>query len=135
DDVGLVVDKDRVGLTAVADTDLGGIVAVSFEEAAKVHIGSKIVTNMICAAALARLLGAISLESLSEVAEMRSPAAFKGKNLQAVKLGWRMMDEYLDTHSLSWRATGHEVGNLNSRLTNGGEDASKGRAGQGALTA
>ncbi|TAN20473.1 MAG: hypothetical protein EPN30_10125 [Actinomycetota bacterium] len=134
DDVGLIVDTDRVALSGVADTHIGGIVAMSFEEAAKVRIGSKVVTNMICAAALARLLGAISVGSLSEVTEMRSPPAFKEKNRQAVKLGWRMMEEYLDSHTLPWRVPSHEVGKLAVGV-GGAATAGKEGADAGALTA
>ncbi len=112
DDVGLVVDKDRVTLSSTAKNEIGGIVAMSFEEAAKSRIGSKLVTNMICAAALARLLEAISLDSLSDAAERRSPLAYREKNRAAIRLGWQLMDDYLDTHALPWRIPGHEIGKL-----------------------
>jgi len=134
DDVGLVADRERVTMASTADNQAGGIVAMSFEEAAKGRIGSKLVTNMICAAALARLLEAISLDSLSDAAERRSPLAFREKNRAAVKLGWQMMDEYLDTHTLPWRVPGREIGKLAIGVS-GDRGANTLEAGGSALTA
>ncbi|MCL6094843.1 MAG: 2-oxoacid:acceptor oxidoreductase family protein [Actinobacteria bacterium] len=128
-DVGLVVDVDRVGLVDVSGPERESIIALPFEEAAKVRIGAKVVTNMICAASLARLIEAISVESLSEVAERRSPPAFKEKNRQAIKLGWQMMDEYLDAHAPSWRLSGNQVGRLARVADNGGGVDKEGVAG------
>ena len=134
DDVGLVVDKDKVSLSEVGEAPRDAIVAISFEEAAKIRIGSKLVTNMICAAALARLVEAVSLDALSEAVARRSPPVFREKNRQALKLGWKMMDEYLDSRTPSWRALGQEVGRL-SRALRSGDDAGKEGVGKGALTA
>ncbi len=134
DDVGLVVDKDRVALSRVAEAQRAAIVALSFEEAAKVRIGSKLVTNMICAAALARLLEAVSLDAVSEAIERRSPPVFREKNRQALKLGWQMMDEYLDAHTPPWRASGYEVGRL-AIAAQDSDGESKEGVGGSALTA
>jgi len=122
--VGLIVDKDRVGLTGVSPSDQGDIIALPFEEMAKVKVGAKVVTNMICAASLARLIEAIPLEALSEVAERRSPPAFREKNRQATRLGWQMMGDYLESDAPSWRLSGDEVGKL-AVVNNGSRDASK----------
>ncbi|MHB8262462.1 MAG: 2-oxoacid:acceptor oxidoreductase family protein [Acidimicrobiales bacterium] len=111
-DVGLVVDRDRVVLEGVSDPASIGIISLPFDEAAKLRIGAKVVTNMICAASLARLIEAITLEQVAEVAERRSPPAFRDKNRQATQLGWQMMDEYLSAHVLPWRSPDSEVGIL-----------------------
>lgn len=101
--VGLIVDRDTVDLSGLEESERQNIIALGFEETAKVKVGAKVVTNMVCAAALVRLIEAVSLESLEAAAAKRSPAAFREKNLAAVKLGWRLADDYLASHSLNWR--------------------------------